>query len=370
MTIIVTCNFFTNCSDSRANRKIASAPELSVMTLKASNFTIPKEYICEISAEQYVEIHARVQGYLEDIYVDEGKSVKKGDPLFRLSSNDYKEAITRAEANLQKMIAEAKAKKFDVERIKLMVDKDVISKTQLDVASAQQEASESAIKEARSILDNAKINLGYTYIRAPFDGIIDRIPYKIGSLINSGTLLTSVSNINEVLTYFKVSETEYLKLSNGELVDSNFKEKFRQVHLILADGTKYPEPGYVETIEGDFDRETGSIAFRARFPNPKKLLKHGSSGKIVMEKSWDNAILVPQESAFNIQDKNYVYLLAKGNVARATPFETVGRTDKDFIVTGLKPGDKIVVEGISQLRDGMLIRPRFLKSEFARVSLR
>jgi membrane fusion protein (multidrug efflux system) len=151
--------FLWGCSESRATKNKDRAPELAVITLEPQRISIPRDYICQINAVQYVEIHARVQGYQEDIYVDEGQLVTKGQPLFRISSNEYKEMVIRAEANVQRALAEAKTKSLEVERIGLMVDKHVISESQLDVAKAQLDAAESGVREARSVLENAKINL-------------------------------------------------------------------------------------------------------------------------------------------------------------------------------------------------------------------
>jgi membrane fusion protein (multidrug efflux system) len=342
------------CSRETGNKKSADPIRLDVMTLASQDVLIPQEYICEINAVQFVEIRARVQGFLEEIYIDEGQFVKKGQPLFRLSANEYKETVTKAEANVRRAIAEAKTKTLETDRIKLMVDKNVISPTELEVATAQKEAAESGVAEAQSTLENARINLRYTFITAPFDGIIDRIPFKKGSLINEGSLLTSISNIDEVYAYFKVSETEYLQF----IANDHNPRRFRQpVTLELADGSRYPNQGFIETMEGDFDRSTGSIAFRARFKNPEKILKHGSSGKILMTKRLHNAVLVPQKSAFTIQDKYFVYVLDADNIVRPRNFSTLERYKDYFVAIGLKQGDRIVIEGIQQLRDGMKITP-------------
>lgn len=330
---------------------------LEVLTLIAQNVSLPQEYISEISAVQFVEIRARVQGYLEEIYIDEGQSVKKGQPLFRLSSNEYSETVTKAEANMRRAIAEAKTKTLETDRIKVMVEKKVISPTELEVATAQREAAEFGVLEAKSILENAKINLGYTFIRAPFDGIVDRIPFKKGSLINTGSLLTSISDVDEVYAYFKVSETEYLQFLASGHSPTDRKQIHQPVKLELADGSIYDTKGFVETMEGDFDRSTGSIAFRARFKNPKKILKHGSSGKVLMTKELNNALLVPQQCAFTIQDKYFVYVLDEENKARAKNFNTVERYKEYFIANGLNKGDRIVIEGIQQLRDGTKVTP-------------
>ncbi|MBL0744167.1 efflux RND transporter periplasmic adaptor subunit [Chryseolinea lacunae] len=360
--------FFFACNESRASRNKDTLPELEVMTLRAQNISIPRAYICQINAVQYVEIHARVQGYLEDIYIDEGQLVRKGQPLFRISSNEYKEMVIRAEANVQRALAEAKAKSLEVERIALMVDKHVISESQLQVAKAQLDAASSGVGEARSVLENAKINLNYTFIRAPFDGVIDRIPFKKGSLINSGTLLTSLSNIDEVFAYFKVSETEYLQLLGKEIKGRKINAALAKISLVLADGSPYPLKGTIETIEGDFDRETGSIAIRARFSNPDFILKHGASGKVLLQRTWNNALLVPEASAFTIQDKNYVYMVDKNNIARARNFNTLARFDHCFVVSGLSPGERILLEGLQQIHDGQPVKPKAYSADSIRIS--
>ncbi|MBT1708400.1 efflux RND transporter periplasmic adaptor subunit [Fulvivirgaceae bacterium PWU5] len=368
LLIVSTTLLLTGCSQGNATTSgEKKLPELEVLTLKAQNVTIPRDYICEINGVEYVEIHARVQGYLEDILVDEGQFVKKNQPLFRISSHAYSEMVTKAEAALQRAIAEAKTKRLEVDRIRLMVDKNVISKMELEVATAQKEASESTVREARSVLENAHINLNYTFIRAPFDGILGRIPFKKGSLINSGTLLTSLSNIQEVFAYFQMSEPEYLRLLGKEIKGRQFKEEHQTVSLVLADGSTYPFEGKIEALAGDFDQETGSIAVRARFPNPDKTLKHGSTGKVLLHKTWQNAVLVPQESTFAIQDKSYVYVLDEHNVARVRNFSALARYDKYFVVNGLRQGDRIITEGLQQLRDGVPIKPRHLSVDSARL---
>jgi len=351
------CISLAACQESRATRT-DKIPELNVLTLKTEVVTIPRDYVCEIDGIEYVEIHARVQGYLEDIFVDEGQSVKKGQPMFRISSNTYSEMVSKAEASLQRAIAEAKAKSLEVDRVRLMVEKNVISPTELEVASAQKEAAESGINEARAVLENARINLNYTSIRAPFDGVLDRIPFKKGSLINSGTLLTSISNIREVFAYFQVSETEYLRLLGKEIRGHNFGAEHQKVSLQLADGSAYPYPGRIETMAGDFDKSTGSIAIRARFPNPDYMLKHGSSGKILLRKTLSDAILVPQQATFSIQDKNYVYVVDQKNIARVKNFSPLARYKKYFVVQGLQKGERVVVDGLQQIRDGVPIKPR------------
>lgn len=332
---------------------------LPVTQVLAKDTILHKEYVTDIHAVQNVEIRARVSGFLDKIYVDEGKEVKKGQPLFRLNDEEYKAELAKAKANLKSAIAEAKAAELEVSKVQLLVEKKVISKTELEVAHAKLVAANARIEEARSAESNAAIRLSYTYIRSPFTGIVDRIPLKVGSLIEEGTLLTTVSDNHEIYAYFNVSENEYL-----QYVKSKFKSSARnnlKVDLILADGSRYGHVGTIETMDGEFEASTGSIAFRARFPNPKKLLKHGSSGKIKLSNTIKNAIIIPQKCVFEIQDKNYVFVVDSTNKVRMKNFVPQERFSHYYIVkSGLLPGETVVYEGIQNIKDGITIQPEYI----------
>ncbi|MDO9155653.1 MAG: efflux RND transporter periplasmic adaptor subunit, partial [Sediminibacterium sp.] len=192
-------------------------------------------------------------------------------------------------------------------------------------------------------------------IRAPFDGIIDRIPLKMGSLIDPGALLTTISDVHNVFAYFNISENEYLQYRKA--VSKGLKED-RPVNLVLADGTQYGYTGKIETSDGEFNENTGAIAFRARFPNPNKLLKHGASGKARLTTSVENAIIIPQKATFEIQDKTFVFIVDKDNIIQMRAFKPGRRVAQYYIVeAGLKPGEHIVYEGVQSIRQGTKINP-------------
>lgn len=331
--------------------------ELPITQLIPKDTSLQRAYVANIQAIQNVEIRNRVYGFLENIFVDEGQAVKKGQPLFQISDKEYRAEVTKAKANLTNAIAEAKAAQLEVSRVRILVEKKVVTPSDLDVALAKQKALEAKIDEARSVLSDAVTKLSYTNIRAPFNGRINRIPLKKGSLLEEGTLLTTVSDASSVYTYFNISEDEYLQYTNAKL-----KKKERSsntVRLILADGSTYNYTGQIETIASEFEENTGSIAFRARFPNPKHLLKHGGTGKIILQTSVEGALMVPQKSVFEIQDKNYVYVVDKENKVKMRNFVPQTRISHYYIVqSGLEPGDKIVYEGVQSIRDGMQIIPR------------
>ena len=329
---------------------------LPVTQILMRDTTLQREYVADIQAIQNVELRARVPGFLERIYVDEGQEVKKGQLLFKINDEEYKAELAKAKAYLQNTIAEAKAVELEVDRLRVLVDKNVISKTELDVALARHDAVKARIAEARSAETNATMRVSYTSIRAPFDGIIDRIPLKTGSLIEHGTLLTTASDVSNVFAYFYVSESEYLHYM---ITRGNPEAYSIEVQLVLADGSNYPHTGKIETMEGEFKASTGSIAFRARFPNPEKILKHRATGRISLSSTIENAVIVPQKSVFEIQDKNYVFIVDSLNQVTMQNFVPKTRFSHYYIVeSGLKPGDRIVFEGIQDLQEGMQIEPQ------------
>ncbi len=352
--------FLAGCSaESKENKKNArlEIEEVPVLQLVERQTDLHREYVGDINAIRNVQIYARVKGYLEQIYVDEGHEVRKGQILFRINDEEYEVERAKAKAMLQSAIAEAKAAELEVSRIKLLVDKKIISKIEWEVAEAGLLAAQAHIEQAKTAESNAAIHLARTRIRAPFDGVINRIPYKPGSLIDEGTLLTTVSDARKVYVYFKVSENEYLEYTKSSR--ENISGKSGLVELKLADGSPFPDKGQIQTMEGEFDEGTGSIAFRAQFPNAGKLLKHGSSGTIRLTNTVDDAILVPQKAVFEIQDKSYVYVVDSSNHVKMTSFVPKSRFANYYVVnSGLQAGDRIVFEGIQSLKDGVKIKPK------------
>lgn len=356
--MMATIVFMTSCSKHESStQNEVTLKVLPVTNVLMKDTNLYREYVADIQAVQNVELRARVQGFLEKIYVDEGGIVKKGQILFKINDEEYRAELAKANANLESAIAEAKASELEVDRLKVMVDKKVISETELSVARAKLKAVNAKIEQARWAKSNAELKLSYTSIRAPFNGIIDRIPFKVGSLIDHGTLMTTVSDISQVFVYFNVSEDEYLEYVKNTVKETGGHNKL--VTLILADGSTYPYEGSVETMGGQFQASTGSISFRARFPNPHSLLKHGATGKIRLSNTLNDALMIPQKCVFEIQDKNFVFVVDSTNQVRMRNFVPKTRLSHYYIVeSGLKSGEEIVFEGIQEIRDGMRIIPK------------
>lgn len=361
---IITSIYVTGCSSKAqtTQEEATDTLQLPVFTLNTRDTVIQKPYVADIQALKNIDIRSRVRGFLEKVFIDEGASVQKGQLLFKLNDQEFKVNLTKAKAALSNAVADAKATALEVDRVKMLVDKKVISKSELEVAESKLSADKATIEEARSMVQSAEDQLAYTYIHAPFDGIVDRIPLKSGSLIDEGTLLTSLSDISSMYAYFSFPENEYLqyvrkrKTAPGKTSD--------KVKLVLADGLDFPYEGEIETVEAEIEQKTGSINFRARFPNPQKLLRHGATGKLYISTRADNVVMVPQQSVFDIQDKSYVYIVDENNQLHMHAFVPQTRFSSYYIVKdGLKAGDKILLEGTQNVRDGMTIRPRKLNRD-------
>jgi membrane fusion protein (multidrug efflux system) len=250
----------------------------------------------------------------------------------------------------------------------MLVDKKVISKSELEVAKAKLNADKATIEEARTSVESARNHIAYTSIRAPFDGVINRIPLKAGSLIDEGALLTNLSDNSSMFAYFSFPEAEYLKYARTKNTSPDKVNK--EVSLALSDGSDYTHTGQIETIDGEIEQTTGSIDFRARFPNPQRLLKHGATGKIYIEHKAEDVILLPQQSVFNIQDKNYVYIVDVANKLHMKEFTPISRLAHFYVVKdGLKAGDRILFEGALSARDGMIIKPKQVSAEKAMLAM-
>lgn len=346
-----------NSTEKNTGQETKLVPVTSIISLDT---IIYNDYIADIQAVKNVELRSRLTGFLEKIYVDEGASVRKGQILFKINDAEYSADLARAEAALNNAIADAKTVELEKQRTELLVNKKIVSKTELELANARFKAAQSKIEEAKSLQQLARTRLSQTLIRAPFDGTIDRIPLKEGSLLEEGALLTSVSDLSLVNVYFDISEKEYLNIATDSLFDKNtFKKK---VTLTLANGDVYPFEGMAEFAESEFATNTGSISLRARFKNPQGLLKHGSSGKINVPVETGETLAVHQKSVFEIQDRTYVYKLDKHNKIKMTPFKAGQRIGHFYLIDeGLNSQDQVVFEGVQGLKDGMNIQPNHLK---------
>ncbi len=341
------------CKSSETNQEV-NANVYPIVYPRVIDTTYTEEYVAEIHAVQNVEIRTRIKGFIERILVDEGKFVQKGQTLFVLSNNHYKEDLLRARAQYKSTIAELKSVEVELKNTQVLVSKNIVSSSELAMVNAKKEAIEAKQEEAQAAISVAKLNLEFTEIKAPFSGVINRIPYKPGSLIEEGTLLTSLSNIDEMLVYFHLSESEYLNYKSAKEQQSSSKVKLK-----LANNEPYRFDGVIEISESEFDPESGNIAFRARFPNPERLLKHGGHGKVLVEKRINNAMIIPQRSTFEIQDKLFVFVVGADGKVQQKAITPVRRIPNYFVIErDLSESTALIFEGASDLKHGDKVKTK------------
>lgn len=332
-----------SCNNKKEEKE--EAVKFTVTNAMVIDTSFTKEYVSQIKSVRNIEIRTQEKGFLQNIYVDEGQYVSAGQLLFRIMPKIY-------EAELLKAQAEAKSAEIELLNAKTLADKNIVSKTEQAMAQAK-------LDMARAEVSLAKIHLSFTEIRAPFAGTIDRIPKKLGSLIDEGELLTTLSDNSKVFAYYNVSEPEYLEYQK------NIKGRAdNNVSLLLANGEQLKYKGKVEVIESEFDSETGNIPFRASFPNPDKLLKNGETGKVLMTVPVKNALVIPQKSTYEVQDKIYVFVVDNNNIVKSREITITGEmTDLYVVQTGLKQTDKILIEGVQKVKDDDKIKFDFQKPE-------
>jgi RND family efflux transporter MFP subunit len=322
-----------------------------------------KEYVAEIQSIQNVELRARIKGFIEKIHVDEGQAVQAGQILFSISSHEFKEELLRANALLKSAVAESKVAEVELKRTKTLVEKNIVSSTELEMSEAKLEAIKAKIDEATSAVSSAHLNLSFAQVKSPFNGTINRIPNKTGSLIEEGTLLTAISNNKEVFAYFYVSEKEYL-----EFIKQN-DARNKEVSLLMADDQLHKYKGTIETTESEIDKNTGTIGFRARFSNPEQLLKHGSTGKVILSNELKDAMIVPQKSTFEVQENTYVYVVDKDNVVHMRSIVPKIRMSNIYVLeSGLSVDDKVVYEGIQRIKEGDKVNPDIVQFRTAAIA--
>jgi membrane fusion protein (multidrug efflux system) len=373
--------FFTSCGGKK-DQKGAAGPgagpggapanvlkDYPVLTVSPHSTILFSDFPATIQGQQNIEIRPKIDGYIQMIFVDEGATVRKGQPLFRISAPQYEQQVRTAQADIKIAQANVNAAQMQVNKVRPLVEKDIISKFELESAQYTLQAKQAELAQARATLANARTNLGYTSITSPVNGVVGTIPYKIGSLVNGTTAqpLTTVSNIGNIYAYFSINEKqalEFAKLSPGTTLKQRL-ERIPPVSLILSTGTEFPEKGRIETASGMINTQTGSVSVRATFPNPGNVIRSGSSGVVRVPRTIDSAILVPQKATFEIQGKKFVYLVESTGTVRSAEIQVMQSASGDYFVVlqGVKSGEKIVLEGVASLKEGAPIKPKEVNAD-------
>ncbi len=329
-------SLMTSCQ--KKEHKIEEEATFLVTTPLRLDTLVLKDYVGQIRSIQHIEIRALEKGYLQNIYVDEGQFVPKGKLMFQIMPVIY-------QAEMQKAQAEVNFVQLEYQNTKSLADSNIVSKNELALARAK-------LDMAKAELALSKAHLDFTEVRAPFDGIMDRFQVRLGSLLDEGEFLTTLSDNSKMWVYFNVPEAEYLDYATRAKSNNPLDVKLR-----MANNELFDQGGKVETIEADFDNETGNIAFRATFPNPKRILRHGETGNILMPVSLKNALLIPQKATFEILDKKFVYVVDKNNRVESRQITVGTELPHLYVVTsGLKEGEKILIEGLRKVRNKQKIK--------------
>lgn len=330
-------------------------PSRIVLTrAQVKDVVLTEPYVCQIHARRQIQIRSQSHGYLEEIHVREGQTVAAGDPLFEIQPILYK-------AKYEAEMAEVRLAELEWKNAQRLRKQDIVSENEVALFHAK-------LGKAQAQAMEAKAELGFTSIRAPFAGIIDRLEMQLGSLIEEGEHLTSLSDNSVLWVYFNVPEARYLEYVSSK----DQPNQSKHVELLLANGKKFEHFGEINAIEAKFNPETGNIPFRADFPNPEGLLRHGQTGTVLLHHTLHDALVIPQRATFEILDRRYVYVVDEDKVVHSREIQVQSELDDIFVVReGISPQDRFVLEGVRQVRDrDALEHPEFLEPSLALSNLK
>ena len=353
-------SLLTACGNSQSGMKMGDN-EFAVMTVNATTSNQTTSYPATIKGTQDIEIRPQVSGFIVKLYVDEGATVRKGQPLFLIDPTQYKAAVDQADAAVKTAEANLRTQELTEKNKLVLFEKEIISSFEYQTAVNNLLSARAALAQAKAQLVQAKQNLDFCTVKSPSDGVIGTFPYRIGALVSASISepLTTVSEIKDLYVYFSMTEKELLNLTRAGGSLKEQLEKMPAVQLQLADGTIYEYEGKIDAVSGVIDQTTGSVSMRAIFPNTKNVLRSGGMANVIFPYTIENIIVIPQNVTVEIQDKKFVYVVQSDNTVKYTEIQISSLNDgKNFLVTGgLKSGDKIVTEGVQTLRDGMTITP-------------
>lgn len=349
----------------QAGNPAAAAPkDYPVLTLQHQTAELHSDYPTVLQGQANVEIRPKVDGFIDQVLVDEGARVRKGQLLFRLNSDEADQQVRSAQAAVLSAQADVTTAQLDVTKTEPLVAQKILSRYNLQAYQATLQAKRAALAQARAALLGYQKTQSYARITSPVDGVIGTLPYKLGSLVNSAQTeaLTTVSSIGSVRAYFSINEKDALAFSQNSS-GNNLKERLKalpSVQLVLSDGAVYAQPGRVEAASGLINTQTGSATVRATFPNPGGVLRSGATGRVRLPQQVPNALLVPQAATYELQGKRFVYVVGDSSKVVNTEIQVLPLTDGlHYVVSsGLKAGDRIVLEGVSALQEGQTIKPR------------
>lgn len=357
---VLTAVVLTSCG-SKSKQMGEASNDFAVETVQATTADLKTSYPATIKGMQDIEIRPKVSGYLVKLLVDEGSTVRKGQPLFLIDSEQYRAAVKAAQAQVKVCKANIATQKLTVENKRMLFKQNIISSYDLQMAENTLTSYEAQLAAAQAQLQSARDNLSWCTVTSPSDGVVGSIPYRVGSLVSaqSAEALTTVSNISKMYVYFSMTEKQLLALTREAGGINAAIKKMPAVSLVLSDGSTYSQSGTISTVSGVIDSSTGSVQMRATFDNAQHVLRSGGTGSILVPTHSNDAIMVPQSATFDVQDKKFVYVVNNDKSVATREITVLPQNDGQtyVVASGLRSGERIVVDGVNQLKNGQKINP-------------
>jgi len=357
--VVVSAVAIAGCAKKEA--PAAAAPEVYVAEAIQRDVPVFMEVVGQTKGFQDVEIRARVEGYLDRVAFTEGAFVRKGDLLYQIDPKPFEAALAGERAQLATWEARLQKADNDVARFRPLVEKQAVSRMELDNALAAQEAARAQVDAQKAQVENAKLNLGYTHITSPLDGLVGTTRVKAGNLVGRGesTLLTTISQLDPMLFRAGISEAEMLRLAKrANELGAAKGESPVPIELLLADGTVHDHPGRLDSVDRAVDPTTGTLAVQFTFPNPERLLRPGQYGRARFQvETKKGALLIPQRAVQELQNLYTVAVVGTDEKVSIRTVKVGPRVDNLWVIEdGLEPGEKVVVEGLQRVREGAVVR--------------
>ncbi len=353
-------SLLTACGNSQSGAKLGD-DEFTVIEVNSATSDQTTSYPATIRGTQDIEVRPQVSGFIVKLCVDEGATVRKGQALFQIDPTQYAASVRQAKAAVEMAKANVNTLTLTEKNKKALFDKQIISEFEYQTAMNQLLSAKASLAQSEASLISAEQNLSFCTVTSPSNGVVGTFPYRVGSLVSASISqpLTTVSEIGDVYVYFSMTEKELLGLTRAGGTLKEQLEKMPAVQLRLSDGSMYSAEGKIDAVSGVIDQSTGSVSMRAIFPNDKNVLRSGGTGNIIFPYTMNDIILIPQSATVEIQDKKFVFVLQADNTIKNTEIQVSNLDDgKYYLVTdGLKSGDKVVIEGVQNLKDGQAIKP-------------
>ena len=357
---VLTAVVLTSCG-SKSNKMGEASNDFAVETIQTTTADLKTSYPATIKGMQDIEIRPKVSGYLVKLLVDEGATVRKGQPLFLIDSEQYRATVKAAKAQIRVCRANIATQKLTVDNKRMLFKQNIISSYDLKMAENTLASYEAQLAAAEAQLQSAQDNLRWCTVTSPADGVVGSIPYRVGSLVSgqSAEALTTVSNISKMYVYFSMTEKQLLALTREAGGVNAAIKKMPAVSLVLSDGTTYSQSGTISTVSGVIDPSTGSVQMRATFDNAQHILRSGGTGSILIPTHASDAIMVPQSATFDVQDKKFVYVVNADKTVATREITVLPQNNGQtyVVASGLRAGERIVIDGVNQLKNGQKINP-------------